>query len=203
MNLVERAKNILLTPKTEWEVIKGEPLTVVDMFTKYAMILAAIPAVAGFLGHLLIGIHVPLFGNIRWPFGNSLLWAVLTYVLSLAGTYALAMIIDALAPTFGAKKDLVASTKVAVFSYTAAWVGGVFMLIPSLSVLSSLIAIYSLVLLWMGMKSLKEVPEDKMVGYFVVSLIVALVIFFVIGLIVSAVAMGGGLSAGAFGTANL
>ena len=48
MNLVERAKNILLTPAKEWDVIKGEQLTIVDMFTKYAMILAAIPAVAGF-----------------------------------------------------------------------------------------------------------------------------------------------------------
>ena len=50
MNLVERAKNILLTPAKEWDVIKGENLTIVDMFTKYAMILAAIPAVAGFIG---------------------------------------------------------------------------------------------------------------------------------------------------------
>ncbi len=203
MNLVERAKNILLTPKTEWEVIKGEPLTIVDMFTNYAMILAAIPAVAGFIGFALIGIPVPFFGSIRLPIMNCLLWAVLTYVLSLVGTYALAMIIDTLAPSFGAQKDMIASTKVVVFAYTASWIGGIFSLIPSLAMLGALVGIYSLVLLWMGMKSLKEVPADKMPAYFGVSLVVAVVIFFVIGLIVRGVALGGGITAGSFGAPTL
>lgn len=51
MNIVERAKNILISPKTEWEVIKNEQSTVADLFTKYALILALIPAVAGFIGN--------------------------------------------------------------------------------------------------------------------------------------------------------
>ena len=36
MNLIERAKNIILTPAKEWDVIKGENLTIADMFMKYA-----------------------------------------------------------------------------------------------------------------------------------------------------------------------
>lgn len=194
MNLVERAKNILLTPNKEWDVIKGESLSITDMFTKYAMILAAIPAVAGFIGNSVIGISYG-FGTFRVPLGSSLVWAILQYVLSLGGVYLFAFIIDALAPSFGCTKDLTASMKVVVFAYTAAWVAGILMIIPSLAILVSLASIYSLYLLYIGLAKVKNVPKDKMVGYYVVSIVVAVVIFFVIGLIVSRVAFGGAYAA--------
>jgi len=189
MNLVERAKNIILTPAKEWEVIKGEQLTIVDMFTKYAMILAAIPAVAGFIGYSVIGISYG-FGTFRVPIGTSLVWAILQYVLSLAGVFLLAFIMDALAPTFGCSKNLVAAVKIVVFSYTAAWVAGALNIIPSLGILVSIASIYSLYLMYMGLQKLKDVPQDKMVGYFVVTIIAAVVVFMLIGVIVGAVAFG-------------
>ena len=40
MSLIDRAKNILLTPKTEWPVIAAEPATAQGLFTGYAAILA-------------------------------------------------------------------------------------------------------------------------------------------------------------------
>ena len=58
MNLVDRAKNILITPKTEWEVIKNEQTTTSDLFTKYVLILALIPVIATFIGQSLIGISL-------------------------------------------------------------------------------------------------------------------------------------------------
>jgi hypothetical protein len=189
MNLVERAKNILLAPVKEWEVIKGENLTIVDMFTKYAMILAAIPAVAGFIGYSLIGISYG-FGTFRVPIGTALVWAILQYVLSLGGVFLIAFIMDALAPTFGCTKNLVAAVKIIVFSYTAAWVAGILNIIPSLGILVGIASIYSLYLMYLGMKIVKEVPGDKLVGYFVVTIIAAVVVFFVVGMIVSAVAFG-------------
>jgi len=203
MNLLKRVKNILLTPKSEWEVIKGEPLSIAGMFTKYAMVLAAIPALGGFIGYALVGVSIPFFGNFRYPVVRGLIWALLTYILSLVGTFVLALIVDNLAPSFGAKKDMVASVKTVVFAYTASWLGGIFAIFPSLSMLAALFGIYSLILLWMGMKALKEVPSNKMVGYFVVTLIAAIAIFFVIGLIVSSVALGGGAAAGIFGNHTL
>ena len=203
MNVVKRAASILLTPKAEWQVIKNEPLTVGGMFTKYAMVLAAIPALAGFIGYSLVGVSLPFFGTFRYPLVRGLIWALLTYILSLAGTYVLAMIVDKLAPSFGAKKNSVASVKAVVFAYTASWIGGIFAILPSLSIISALVGIYSLFLLWMGMKTLKEVPSGKMAGYFLVTLIIAVAIFFVIGLAVSSLAFGGGAAAGVFDTPEL
>jgi len=42
MNLVDRAKNIMLNPKQEWEVVKAESITTQELYTKYSLILAAI-----------------------------------------------------------------------------------------------------------------------------------------------------------------
>lgn len=191
--IIKRAIAIITKPKDEWEVIKNETMTIADMYLKYAVILAAIPAIAGFIGWVAIGKSIG-FGTFRIPPGRALIWAILTYVLSLAGVYIFALIIDALAPSFGSKKDMNRSMKVTVFSYTAAWLGGIFYLIPALTIIGALVGIYTLVLLYMGMKSLKEVPQDKMVGYYVVSLIVALVVFFLIGFIASRIAFGAAAS---------
>ncbi|HSP88743.1 MAG TPA: Yip1 family protein [Ignavibacteriaceae bacterium] len=189
MNLVERAKNIMFNPKQEWEVVKAESITTSDLYTKYAIILAAIPAVAGFIGYTAFGISWG-FGTIKLPVSTALTWAIITYVTSLVGAVILSFIVDALAPSFGSTKDMVASTKVVVFGYTPAWVAGIFYLFPSLGVIAALAGIYGLVLMYMGLQKVKDVPQDKMVGYFVVIIIVAILVYFVMGLIVSSVALG-------------
>jgi hypothetical protein len=189
MNLVERAKNIMFNPKQEWEVVKAESITTSDLYTKYAIILAAIPAVAGFIGYTVFGISWG-FGTIKLPVSTALTWAIITYVTTLVGAVILSFIVDALAPSFGSTKDMVASTKVVVFGYTPAWVAGIFYLFPTLGVIAALAGIYGLVLMYMGLQKVKDVPQDKMVGYFVVIIIVAILVYFVMGLIVSSVALG-------------
>lgn len=188
MNLFERAKNILVSPKTEWEVIKGEQTTTADLFTKYAMILAAIPAIATFIGQSLVGISLGPFGSFKIPISDGILYAVLQYLLTLIGVYLSAFVVDALAPSFGSTKDMTASLKVVIYSWTAAWVAGIFGIIPSLYILSFL-GLYSFYPLYLGLKIVKDTPQDKLVGYFVVTIIVLIIIYFVIGAIVAAIAM--------------
>lgn len=190
MNLVERAKNIILAPVKEWDVIKGESLTIAEMFTKYAMILAAIPAVAGFIGYVVIGMSFGGFGTFRWPIGTALVWAVLSYVLSLAGVFLLAFIIDALAPTFGCQKNMVGAVKIAVFSYTPAWIAGILGIIPALSVLMIIASIYSLYLMYLGLQKIKEPAKDKVMPYFVAAIVAMVVIYWLVGFIVSRIALG-------------
>jgi len=190
MNLVDRAKNLILTPANEWEVIKGESWTVADLFTKYAIMLAAIPAIAGLIGYSLFGFSYG-FGSFKLPIGTSITWAVLTFILSLVGVFALGFIIDALAPSFGSTKNLVASLKVAVFSSTPGWVAGIIYIFPSLSIIIALASIYGLVLLYMGLQRVKDVPKEKMIGYFVVILVVAILVYVVIGAIVGGIVFSG------------
>ncbi len=189
MNIVERAKNILMTPAQEWEVIKNEVLSTGDMYSQYVVILALIPAVARFIGQSLVGVSF-FGGGMRVPIFSGLAHAVVYYLLTLVGVYVLAFVIDTLAPSFGAQKNMNASLKVSVFSMTASWLASVFAIIPMLSVLS-LVGLYSLYLLYVGMKTIKEPPADKLVAYYVVTLVVTIVVYVVVGAIASAATLGG------------
>lgn len=186
MNLIERIKNILLSPTAEWEIIKKEDHMISDLFTQYALKLAAIPALAGLIGFTLFG---RAFYNPS--FGSNLKWAIGMYVMSIVGVYILALIIDVLAPTFGSKKHLPTSMKVVIFAYTALWVGGIFSLIPALSILGKIASIYSLVLLYKGLQIVKEVPQNKMVGYFVAVIAASIVIYMITGAIITRFAFSG------------
>src|SRR5436305_623444 len=111
MNLVDRVKRILLSPKTEWEVIDVEPTTPAALYTGYIAPLAAIGPIARMIGFSVFGITMPFIGTYRVPFGSALTSAIVGFVLTLVGTYLLALIIDALAPTFNGQRNQVQALK--------------------------------------------------------------------------------------------
>ncbi|MCX6580061.1 MAG: Yip1 family protein [Candidatus Aminicenantes bacterium] len=187
--IIKRVIAIITKPTEEWEVIKNESMTVGDMFLKYAIFLAAIPAIAGFIGFALIGVSIMGF-TVRYPMANALIWTIVTYVMYLVGTFVLGLIIDALATTFGAQKDTVGSMKAAVFASTPGWIAGILFIIPALSILAIIGSLYGLYLLYLGIKIVKNPPQDKLVAYFIVSLIIAAVVMWLSQFITRTVAFG-------------
>jgi len=191
MNLVERAKRLLLTPQPEWQVIDAEPTTTSELYTQYVIPLAAIGPVARVIGFALIGIHVPFSGvTYRTPIGRALVGAVVSYVLALVGVYVLAMIIDMLAPSFGGTTNRMQALKVAAYSSTAAWLAAIFAIVPGLSILG-ILGLYSIYLLFVGLPILMKSPADKAGSYTVVVILVAIVLFMLIGVVGTRVMMGG------------
>jgi hypothetical protein len=176
--LVSRVQNILLRPQEEWQRIDAEPATVQSLFMGYAVPLAAIPAVCGLVGQFLV-LH-----NIM----AAAVFAILGYVLGLAGVFLFGFIIDALAPSFGSTKNQVQAMKAAVYSGTATWVGGVFLLIPIVGgILALIAALYGLYLLFVGLPIMMKTPADKAVVYVIVAIVCDAVIYMIIGGIVGAI----------------
>src|SRR4051812_4514293 len=130
MDIVARAKAIMLTPKTEWLVIEREPGEPAYLFSNYVAILAAIPAVCGFIGASIIGISLPIVGTVRVGIVSGIVSALVQYVLAFVMVYVMGLIIDALAPTFKGQKNQANALKLAVYSMTPVWLAGVFSLIP-------------------------------------------------------------------------
>jgi hypothetical protein len=171
--LIERVKAILLTPQTEWPVIAREPGDTAALFTRYVAILALIPALAGFIRTSLIG-PVPLFAG--------LMSAIVGYVMAFVVTFVVALIVDALAPTFGAQKNFPNALKLSVYSSTPYWLAGIFQLIPGLFFLTVL-GLYGLYLLWLGLPPLMQAPRDKALPYAAAVVVCAVIILIVIGAI--------------------
>lgn len=182
MNVVERAKSILLSPKPTWETIDTEPADTAGLYTGYLMLLAAIPAVCGFIGMSLIGMG--MFGvSMRVPIVSGLINMVMSYVLSLVGAYVLALIINALAPKFGGVSNSLQALKVAVYSSTAALLGGVFTLLPALAMLGLVASLYSIYLLYTGLPVLMKSKPEKAGAYTALVIVAAVVLWLVVGAI--------------------
>lgn len=197
MDLVARAQGIILKPKEEWVKIKAEPTNITGLFTSYAAILAAIPAVAHFIGMGFIGQKIPFIGWYRFGLGRALVYAIFAYIFSLVAVAVIGYVINALAPTFASAPNLNQAMKLAVYSYTPAWVAGILNIIPALSPLVILASLYGLYLLYLGLANpLMETPKEKVLGYFIVSIVVAFVISVIFGFILGAIFAVRGVTTG-------
>jgi hypothetical protein len=181
VNLVDRAKNLMLTPASEWDKISSETHTVQGLYTGWVMILAAIPAIATFIGFSLVGVGA--FGiSYRVPVVSGIAQAIASYLLALGSVYVFALVIDALSPSFGGEKNFIQAFKVAAFAPVASWLAGIFAILPALSILG-LLGLYSLYLLYVGLPRLMKTPAEKALPYTAVVILVGIVISVVVGVI--------------------
>jgi hypothetical protein len=186
-DVVGRAKRLLLSPSSEWDRIDVEPATIKGLYVGYVCILAAIPPVAGLIGGQIFGLGG--FGfHFKPALVPSIISAILAYGLSLLSVFLIALIIDALAPSFDGQKDRLQALKVSAYSYTAAWVFGVLGIFPPLGIIAGLLSLYGLYLLYLGLPKLMKAPKEKALGYTAVTVICAIVLSIVVGAIVGAVA---------------
>jgi Yip1 domain len=193
MNIVDRIKNILLTPKTEWEVIAAETTPTNTLIVNYVLPLAAVAAIAGFIGMSVIGMGGMFGGTFRIPLMWGLVHAIFHVVMGVVLVFVLAFIIDALAPNFGSQKNMPQAIKVAAYSCTPVWVAGIVTIIPMLGILVLLAAIYAFYLLYLGLAGVMKSPQDKVTAYTAVVVVVAVILAIVIS------AVGGMLVRGPMG----
>ena len=202
--LVERVKRILLKPSDEWPVIDAEPATIGGIYREHVLPLAAIPAVAGLIGGLLFG-HSAFGITYRPSVAGSITTALIQYGMALVGIYVLALVIDALAPNFGATRNRVQAFKVAAYAATASWVAGIFALLPPITFLS-ILGLYSLYLLFLGLPRLMRAPQDKAVSYTVLVIVVSVLVTIAAGLLVAPIvgllSFGGATTASDTGTVS-
>jgi hypothetical protein len=184
MDIVARVKGILLNPKAEWPAIEREPGDFGSLFSNYVMYVSAIPPVCFFIGTTLIGIHGFRIGIVA-----GLVHAILSYVLTLVGIFIAAYIIDFLAGTFSARRDFGNAMRVAAYTPTAAWVVGVFSLLPFLGILR-ILGLYSLYLLYTGLVVLMRPPADKALMYTVVTILCTILLGILVA-IIPAMLLGG------------
>jgi hypothetical protein len=165
MDIVQRVKNILLQPRAEWPIIEAEPESTASLYTRYLIPLAAIGSAARFIGMAAIGVSIPFVGRVRMPIMTSLSSALIGFVALLVGAYVWALIINALAPTFGGQKNMLAALKLAIYSATPALVASFLSILPMLFFLQLLAAIYGLYLLYIGFPVMMKVPRERAATY--------------------------------------
>jgi hypothetical protein len=194
MNLFERIRAILVQPRQTWPVIDTEPATPASLYAGYIALLAAVPAIAGFIGLSLVGVGGIV--SFRVPIVSGLVQMVVGYALSLALVYVLSLIVNALAPKFGGQRNGLAALKLVAYGATAGFLGGIFSIVPALGVLGILAALYSIYLIYTGLPVLMKCPPEKAVAYTAVVILCGILASLLIGLATAFVTPGGGTLAG-------
>ncbi len=177
--LVDRIRNILLTPQAEWDRISYEPADVSKLYMGYVLPLAAVSALCAFVGMTMFGMM-----GIRIGIAPGLVGAVLQVIMAMVGVFVLAFVTNALAPTFGSQQNIGQAHKLAAYGCTAFFLAGIFTLFPPLSILA-LVGLYSFVLIYIGLPRMMKTPEDKRIGYFITIIIVSIVVGIVLNYVMA------------------
>jgi hypothetical protein len=189
MDLVQRAKAMVLSPAAEWQAIEPESGDAGYLFANYAAFLAAIPPVCEFLRYGLFGWAAPRFHHLHHGgFFASLFGGIAHYLVTFVVLFLIAVIIDGLAPTFSAQKSQQNALKLAVYSMTPIWLAGVFVLVPGLGFLRFLALIYSVYVFWLGLPVLMKSPPDRQGRYALAVVVCAIILVIFVGAVVGGVA---------------
>lgn len=188
MDIITRAKNMITTPKTEWDVIAAEQPVVNSIIMGYVVPLALIGAAAAFIGYGLIGFSIlgVRVASISW----GIFHAVTQLIIGIASVFLTALVVDALAPSFGSEKDFGRSVQLVAYGATPGLIAAIFSVLPMIAGLLSLAGgIYSIYLWYLGIGPLKKTPEDKKVVYLIVIFVILLCVYFIIGMVLGLILM--------------
>jgi hypothetical protein len=191
-NLIERAKNLILTPAAEWDRIGGETPNMGGIITGYIIPLCAIAAICSAVGALMITGFLGFGAGIV----TILIGIVINILVTVVVVFLVGLLINALAPTFGSTPDSGRAFQLAAYYPTPAWVAGIAGIIPVLGSLVVLVgALYAIYELYVGLPKLMKTPDDKRVPYvasiIVILLLIGAVIYYVlIGMVLHGAMMG-------------
>lgn len=169
VDIINRVKAIIFKPGTALEEIHTEEITEKDLFKNYLIVIAAVPAIAGFLGSLFAGEN----------FFRALLWAVLFFGFSIAGVWAAAKVLNFFATSFKVEQDYLAFLKLSAYAFTPIFLACIFFLIPPIYVFS-ILGIYGFYIFWIGLPKLVDCPDEELFNFRFIGLIVMAVMMLVI-----------------------
>lgn len=176
--LIHEIKELLLTPAKLFERLKQEQTSQSEITKTILFYVAAIPAIAGFIGRVVIGYSGPYYGfyaHSRVPLFSGLIWAIVLFVLTIIGVYIISLIVNGLSANFGGSRNELNAFKLTVYSFIPLLVLGLFSMIPALSGLF-ILGLYGIYLFYIGVPILMEVPEEKALTFTVITSLLSIVI---------------------------
>lgn len=186
---------LFTSPVREFEYIRDEECSVKDCYLSHVLILAAIPAIAGFIGATMIG-WTPGASSLtvaKLTMGSAAQLAIAAYCAALAGIYVIGRSVYWMAGTYGIE-NVKEGKCISLVAYVATPMlfAGVLALFPSLwlYMLGLLAAIgYSTFLLYTGIPVVLGLPKDR--GFFFSSAVLTVVLVVFVGIMISTVVLWG------------
>ncbi len=168
--IIKRTINIIVKPAEEWKVIEQENTNKTAALTGYALPYIIVVAIASFIGSLLF--H-PFYFSITY----SAISTIFAFAIPFVGILISAIIINALAPSFGSIKNIDNAFKLVIYSYTASFIASIVTGLLPILFFVGIAGLYSFYILFLGFTPMMKTPDDKKVGYFIVSILIMLGVY--------------------------
>lgn len=181
VRLLSHTIGIFTHPDKEWEAIRADRHSYLQLFLSHVPILALIPAVAGYIGVTQFGFE--LGGHLaRLTPASAGLLAAVTYFSILAGVYLLGEFINWMAKSYGVEGDEPTrhyeGTALAVFVTTPIFLASIVLIYPHLWLTVAVIGLagcYSVYLIYEGIPILMNMSKERAFLYACAVITVALV----------------------------
>jgi hypothetical protein len=195
-SLLRYAGSIIVRPFSTWRAIAAEPISNARLAFGYVLPLALIGPVATFLARRFVGARDG-YVVYRESTNGALGQAAFSLVLALIGLILVALLVDILAPLFGAGRSFGKALRVTAFAYTPVWIAAITVLVPRIGNLQvgglQLLALaYEIVLLHAGLAAVMGVSPKKAGALAVCAVAGTVLIAVAFGELFAAVAHDGG-----------
>ncbi len=186
---------IFTNPTRQFEEIRDKDCTVKNCYMSHVLILAAIPAIAGFIGATQIGWTPGASSQsaAKLTVGSALQMCLAAYFAALAGIYIIGRSVHWMASTYGIENpDEGKCIMMVAYVATPMLVAGVLGLFPSLWLyMTGLLAAiaYSTYLLYTGLPVVLGLPSDR--GFFFSSAVLTVVLVVFVGILIATVVLWG------------
>jgi hypothetical protein len=186
---------LFVNPKREWAAIRDDECTVGKCYAAHVMILAAIPAISGFIGTTQFGWQIGAGNPVMLTAQSAGMISALYYLAMLVGVYAIGWMIHWMGGTYGADVPLSRCVVLAAYTATPLFLIGLMELYPVLwvNLVVGIVALsYTVYLLYSGVPIMMGISEDR--GFLFSSAVLAVgLVSFVALLAITAILWGMGL----------
>ncbi|MGB5541669.1 MAG: Yip1 family protein [Gammaproteobacteria bacterium] len=193
--MLQHVWGLFVNPKREWEAIRTDECTIGKCYAIHVLILAAIPAISGFIGTTQFGWQIGAGDPVKLTTQSAAIISVLYYLAMLVGVYAMGYMIYWMGSTYGAEVPLSQCVVLAAYTATPLFLIGIMELYPVLwvNLVVGIVALtYTVYLLYTGVPIMMGISEDR--GFLFSSAVLAVgLVAFVALLAVTAILWGMGL----------
>lgn len=185
MNIGNRVKKILFSPRKEWQVIAAQHEEPVNILRSYILPLVLIGAGAAFIGHGFIG--DPFMHNKAVGVAYGVFNALNCVVVSIITVYIIAVVLNELAPSFESTRDISKSFQLVAYGATPILLGQLFAFIPVFENIAKFTgAVYAIYLWRLGLPVLKNTPSSKNILYLLIIFAGLIMVYAVVGVLFAA-----------------
>lgn len=178
---------LLTNPQREWKAIRKERGTIGRCYGSHVVILAAVPAVAGYIGTTYVGWSVAREAHRLTP-QSALQISLLFYLTMLVAVFIVGKLIQWMGQTYGARQTLSQSVALAAYTATPLFLFGIMLVYPKLWLILLLglpVLAYSVYLLYSGVSVMMGISKER--GFLFASAVMAVGLVMLVGVLAATV----------------